>query len=96
MTILKLNILNKNYKNLKKIYSDKIDYKNKIIIKYYKLNTKKPEICSFCKENHKNIHIHGYYSKCLKNSKTNIMLDLCSQMPNRLYYLVTFKVTSFF
>jgi len=69
MTTLKLNILNKNYKNLKKIYSDKIDSKNKIIVKYYKLNTKKPEICPFCKENHEHIHIHGYYSKCLKNSK---------------------------
>ena len=44
MTTLKLNILNKNYKNLKKICSDKIDFKNKRIVKYYKLNTKKPEI----------------------------------------------------
>lgn len=76
MTILKLNILNKNYKNLKKIYSDKIDYKNKTIIKYYRLNTKKPEICPFCNENHKHIHIHGYYSKCLKNSKINNFTEI--------------------
>lgn len=71
MPILKLNIFNKNYKNLKKIYSDKIDFKNKRIVKYYKLNTKKPEICPFCKENYEHIHIHGYYSKCLKNLKIN-------------------------
>jgi len=69
MTTLKLNISNENYKNLKKICSDKIDFKNKRIVKYYKLNTKKPEICPFCKENHEHIHMHGYYSKFLKNLK---------------------------
>ena len=69
MTTLKLNISNENYKNLKKIYSDKTDFKNKRIVKYYKLNTKKPEICPFCKENHEHIHMHGYYSKFLKNLK---------------------------
>lgn len=42
--------MNKNDKNLKKIYSDKIDFKNKTIIKYYKLNTKKPEIVHFVKK----------------------------------------------
>ena len=69
MTTLKLNISNENYKNLKKICSDKIDFNNKRIVKYYKLNTKKPEICPFCKENHEHIHMHGYYSKFLKNLK---------------------------
>ena len=89
MTTLKLNISNENYKNLKKICSDKIDSKNKRIVKYYKLNTKKPEICPFCKENNEHIHIHGYYLKCLKNLKTNTMLDLCSQMPH--FFLIRKK-----
>ena len=50
MTILKLNILNENYKNLKKIYSDKIDFKNKTIVKYYKLNTKNQKFVHFVKK----------------------------------------------
>ena len=63
--------MNENYKNLKKIYSNKIGFGNKKIVRYYKLDAKTPKICPFCNEKHKHIHIHGYYSKCLKITKIN-------------------------
>jgi len=50
MTNLKLNILNENHKNLKKICSYKIDSKNKIIVKYYKLILKNQKFVHFVKE----------------------------------------------
>ena len=34
-------------------------------------NICKINLCEICKENHEHIHIHGYYSKCLKNLKIN-------------------------